>query len=258
MTPGVNGRSPDKRYLSEGLIATFLYGCQRLRAPAPGRAPAALRRTIFNIPILKIIIFFALSSDGPAAEVDGPGGGFAVFAEDCRPFAQIGGMQESLRFRCPDNGPATAYDAMRQRQHSHLLSALVNAFQPHEPSSPIALLTRARTGLIYLTARDTFNSRPFLFQDRISSRTSTLRSFGKETQMPIYEYHCKKCEKDFECLVFGSDTPKCPGCETDDVERLMSACGFVSRGTDGMTESRSAADSSCTGCSASSCAGCGH
>ena len=30
--------------------------------------------------------------------------------------------------------------------------------------------------------------------------------------MPIYEYHCPKCYKDFEELVFGNAAPPCPTC----------------------------------------------
>ena len=75
--------------------------------------------------------------------------------------------------------------------------------------------------------------------------------------MPIYEYHCEKCNKDFECLVFGSEQPDCPACNSTEVCRLMSACGFISKGSGGQTVSKSAG-SSCTGCKASSCSGCGH
>jgi len=75
--------------------------------------------------------------------------------------------------------------------------------------------------------------------------------------MPIYEYHCKKCDFDFEYLVFGSDEPKtCPSCGGKKVARLMSACGFKSTGSSGETVS-SSAGSSCGGCSANSCSGCG-
>ena len=76
--------------------------------------------------------------------------------------------------------------------------------------------------------------------------------------MPIYEYHCEKCNKDFECLVFGSEKPACPDCSSTDVCRLMSACGFVSKGDGGATTRRSAADASCSGCTAGSCTSCGH
>jgi putative FmdB family regulatory protein len=76
--------------------------------------------------------------------------------------------------------------------------------------------------------------------------------------MPIYEYCCETCGCDFECLVMGSDQVQCPSCEGTKVNRLMSACGFISKGAGGETVSRSAADSSCGGCAATSCAGCGH
>lgn len=77
--------------------------------------------------------------------------------------------------------------------------------------------------------------------------------------MPIYEYHCNGCGNDFEYLVIGGSEPaQCPTCNAASVCRLMSTCGFVSKGTGGETVSQSAGASSCTGCSASSCAGCGN
>lgn len=76
--------------------------------------------------------------------------------------------------------------------------------------------------------------------------------------MPIYEFHCDECDKDFECLLIGSDKPKCPDCNTDKVRRLLSACGFVSKGAAGTTVKRTAATSGCAGCSSTSCGSCGH
>ena len=76
--------------------------------------------------------------------------------------------------------------------------------------------------------------------------------------MPIYEFHCPDCNCDFEYLVMGSDRPSCPGCHSKAVKRLMSACGFVSKGSGGATEKTAASSSGCSSCSASSCAGCGH
>ena len=75
--------------------------------------------------------------------------------------------------------------------------------------------------------------------------------------MPIYEYHCLKCNEDFECLVFGNEQPDCPTCKGAEVCRLMSTCGFVSKGGGGQTVSKSAG-SSCSGCSGTSCSSCGH
>ena len=75
--------------------------------------------------------------------------------------------------------------------------------------------------------------------------------------MPIYEYCCQDCCKEFETLVFGDEKPDCPSCSSANVCRQMSVCGFMSKGTDGQTVSKSAG-SSCGGCAATSCAGCGH
>ncbi len=76
--------------------------------------------------------------------------------------------------------------------------------------------------------------------------------------MPIYEYCCQECKKDFEYLVIQNQEPEaCPACRSQKVSRVLSACGFVCKGGGGETVS-SSAGSSCGGCSASSCAGCGH
>lgn len=77
--------------------------------------------------------------------------------------------------------------------------------------------------------------------------------------MPIYEYCCLECKNDFEYLVFRNEEPEgCPSCKSQKVKRLMSACGFVSKGSSGETVSSSASvGSSCGGCTAGSCAGCG-
>ena len=41
--------------------------------------------------------------------------------------------------------------------------------------------------------------------------------------MPIFEYKCNKCGKEFEELVGSSDEEvKCPGCGSSDVEKLFS------------------------------------
>lgn len=40
--------------------------------------------------------------------------------------------------------------------------------------------------------------------------------------MPIFEYTCKACMREFEALVRGAATPKCPNCGSEDLERKLS------------------------------------
>ena len=77
--------------------------------------------------------------------------------------------------------------------------------------------------------------------------------------MPIYEYCCQSCGHNFEYLVMGGHEPEsCPACEAGEVCRQLSVCGFFSKGAGGETVSASAGSSSCGGCTANTCAGCGH
>ena len=49
--------------------------------------------------------------------------------------------------------------------------------------------------------------------------------------MPIYEYHCNDCDKDFELLVMRhaeADKQVCPNCQSHSVQRKMSA--FAAQG----------------------------
>ena len=71
--------------------------------------------------------------------------------------------------------------------------------------------------------------------------------------MPIYEFKCTKCDKEFESIVFRSDERiECPDCDCKDVERMMSACSFKSSGG----VSSSAGSSSCAGCASTNCSTC--
>lgn len=42
--------------------------------------------------------------------------------------------------------------------------------------------------------------------------------------MPIYEFKCSKCGKEFERLMFASDTsrPECPVCGSEDTSKILS------------------------------------
>jgi putative FmdB family regulatory protein len=50
--------------------------------------------------------------------------------------------------------------------------------------------------------------------------------------VPIFEFKCKKCEKEFEIISLfnSSDIIKCPHCDNGDVKRLLSPCGFDIKG----------------------------
>ena len=40
--------------------------------------------------------------------------------------------------------------------------------------------------------------------------------------MPLFEYACKGCDRQFEFLVRGSETPECPSCHGTALERRQS------------------------------------
>ncbi|PID74051.1 MAG: FmdB family transcriptional regulator [Desulfobacterales bacterium] len=77
--------------------------------------------------------------------------------------------------------------------------------------------------------------------------------------MPIYEFHCTDCGRQFEFLAFKRDEAPaaCPHCNGEHVNKMMSACCFNAKNAAGETSGRTAGVSSCGSCAASSCAGCG-
>ena len=40
--------------------------------------------------------------------------------------------------------------------------------------------------------------------------------------MPLYSYHCGECEADVELLISSGDTPACPTCGSQNLQRLVS------------------------------------
>jgi putative FmdB family regulatory protein len=51
--------------------------------------------------------------------------------------------------------------------------------------------------------------------------------------MPIYEYQCQSCGHELEKLQKMSDAPltDCPACDTDGLQKKVSAAGFRLKGT---------------------------
>ena len=40
--------------------------------------------------------------------------------------------------------------------------------------------------------------------------------------MPVYEYVCRRCRREFEELVRGDEQPVCPACRSRDLEKRFS------------------------------------
>ena len=77
--------------------------------------------------------------------------------------------------------------------------------------------------------------------------------------MPIYEFKCSDCSNEFEILVFRSDEKvNCPSCDSQAVDKLMSACRHKSSGGDSYSSSGSsyAGGGGCGGCSGGHCGSC--
>ena len=73
--------------------------------------------------------------------------------------------------------------------------------------------------------------------------------------MPIYEFKCSDCSNEFEILIFRSDEKvNCPSCDSQAVEKLMSACRHKSSG-DSYSQSGSSTGG-CAGCAGGHCASC--
>lgn len=76
--------------------------------------------------------------------------------------------------------------------------------------------------------------------------------------MPIYEYICQDCGKNFEALrsMKDADAPlHCVRCDSPNTARQVSAC-YAQSG--GRVVAGSSASSGCGGCAGGSCATCGH
>ena len=62
-------------------------------------------------------------------------------------------------------------------------------------------------------------------------RGGNLRThIGLSPPMPIYDFKCRSCSKQFEALVL-KKAPKCPECSSEDLERLLSLPAIHTEGT---------------------------
>ena len=69
-----------------------------------------------------------------------------------------------------------------------------------------------------------------------------LNPVRKERQMPLYEFECQSCGHEFEALVRGTESPVCPSCGRDKLQRLLSAFGVKTEASSksAMTRARQA------------------
>lgn len=80
--------------------------------------------------------------------------------------------------------------------------------------------------------------------------------------MPLHEFCCNKCTKEFEELIFKEDdSVTCPHCGSDQVEKLISACKFktggpIVGGSPTANPATSGGSSACSGCSGGNCSSC--
>lgn len=63
--------------------------------------------------------------------------------------------------------------------------------------------------------------------------------------MPIFEYICKDCKKEFEALVFGRDKASCPKCKSKNLIPQLSVFAVSAKGGGSSAES---APGSCGSC----------
>jgi putative FmdB family regulatory protein len=64
--------------------------------------------------------------------------------------------------------------------------------------------------------------------------------------MPIFEYACQQCGREFETLVRTDTVPRCPGCESTDLDKKLSV---FAKGTSSAQHAPAAV---------SPCGSCGH
>ncbi|OQC72533.1 MAG: Zinc ribbon domain protein [Deltaproteobacteria bacterium ADurb.Bin002] len=82
--------------------------------------------------------------------------------------------------------------------------------------------------------------------------------------MPIYEFECDKCKKQFEVVTLSlSEKPKavCPKCKSKKARKLVSKVGkgkYGSLRSGGSLDTGAPSSSGCSSCSSTNCSSCGH
>ena len=80
--------------------------------------------------------------------------------------------------------------------------------------------------------------------------------------MPIFEYVCNSCDKEFEEVVLDGSDPACPACGSANTTKLMSRGVFrtggpIVSGSPSASAITTRGQGGCRGCSVGSCPPCG-
>ena len=59
--------------------------------------------------------------------------------------------------------------------------------------------------------------------------------------MPFFDYHCRDCGADCELLVMGTNTPSCPQCHSQNLEKQISRVAAPGRSAELMARGRAQA-----------------
>lgn len=63
--------------------------------------------------------------------------------------------------------------------------------------------------------------------------------------MPIFEYICKECNRQFEALVFGAEKAECPSCHSKKLEPQLSVFAVSTKSSSGSSMSAHGPCASC-------------
>ena len=76
--------------------------------------------------------------------------------------------------------------------------------------------------------------------------------------MPIYEYRCLSCQKNFEKLIRNNkEAISCPYCHAKDIKRILSLFGFKEGRKGNSSQERGvSSNSSCASCTSKNCSQC--
>ena len=64
--------------------------------------------------------------------------------------------------------------------------------------------------------------------------------------MPIFEYRCEACGHKFEAILFGAQTPECPQCHTEKLEKQLSTFA-VSKANSSASPAAGCGEANCCG-----------